>query len=185
MRTSISLYAALAIATLGTTTPAAACEDSDNVASIICQSLSKTWNEGEHDLYLPFHAHHLRFAYSKEKIDSFREDSWGIGYGRSRYDEKGNWQGLYAMSFLDSHSKQEPMVGYGHQWMWGDRSGLHAGLGYTAFFTARSDVMHYIPFPGILPIASINYNRQAVNMAYLPGGKGNGNILFFWARFGL
>ncbi|MCA3237060.1 MAG: hypothetical protein ACK5RC_00225 [Curvibacter sp.] len=32
------------------------------------------------------HAHHLRYAVNREKIDSYREDSSGLGYGRSRYD---------------------------------------------------------------------------------------------------
>lgn len=150
----------------------------------MCKSLATTWNDGGDDVYLPFYAYHLPFAYTQEKRDSFNEDALGLGYGRSRYDDKGNWHGLYAMGFRDSHGKFEPFGGYGYQWMWGEREGLHAGIGYTVFVTARSDYGHYTPFPGVLPIASVNYRRAALNMAYVPGGKGNGNVLFLWSRFG-
>lgn len=159
----------------------ATCEYSWSMIASACQHVEDTWNEGGNDLYLPLHAHHLRFAYTDEKIDSFNENSWGIGYGRSHYVD-GNWEGLYAMTFLDSHSDLEPMLGYGYQWMWGKQDALHAGLGYTVFITSRSDVFNYMPFPAALPIASINYNKVSLNGTYVPGGKGNGNILFFWSR---
>ena len=164
--------------------PAAACEAPDSLAGSLCQRLSDTWQQGRNDLLLPFHTHHLRFAYTREQIDHYRENTWGIGYGRSRYDRNGNWHALYAMGFRDSHDKFEPVIGYGYQWMWGSREALHAGLGYTVLVTARSDIAHYAPVPGILPIASVNYGRYGLNMAYVPGGSGNGNVLFLWGRIG-
>jgi lipid IVA palmitoyltransferase len=164
-------------------TALAACQNSWSIIASACQHVSDTWTQGDNDLYLPLHAHHLRFAYTDEKIDSFNENSLGLGYGRSRY-VNGNWEGLYGMAFLDSHNDIEPMLGYAYQWMWGQQNAFHAGLGYTVFMTARSDVMHYTPIPGALPIASINYNKVSLNGTYVPGGKGNGNILFFWSRIG-
>jgi len=160
----------------------ALCDDSHSFMDLACQRLAKTWNEGDSDIYLPFHTYHLRSAYTDEKIDSFREDNWGLGYGRSRY-ENGNLDMVYGMYFLDSHSKPEPMVGYAHEWMWGDTQALHAGLGYTVFVTARSDLSNYMPIPAILPIASVNYGKVSVNTTYVPGGNGYGNIFFFWSRF--
>lgn len=160
------------------------CESRFSLYEEACKRVNEIWDNGSHDLYLPMYTHHLRFAYGDNKIDSFREFTWGLGYGRSRYNDSGNWEGLYLMAFSDSHSKLQPIAGYGHQWMWGDRNGLHSGIGYTAFLTSRADIANNIPIPGILPIASINYDRFALNTAYLPGGKGNGNILFFWSRFG-
>jgi len=162
----------------------ASCENSMSLISTTCKHVKYTWSEGDSDLYLPLHAHHMRFAYSDEKIDSFNENSWGLGYGRSHYVNDGNWEGLYGMAFLDSHNDIEPMLGYAYQWMWGRQNALHAGLGYTVFLTARSDVMHYTPFPGALPVASLNYNKVSLNGTYVPGGTGNGNILFFWSRVG-
>jgi palmitoyl transferase len=162
----------------------AACEDSWAIVSTACQHIEDTWTEGDSDLYLPLHAHHLRFAYTDEKIDSFNENSLGIGYGRSHYLNNGNWEGLYGMAFLDSHNDIEPMLGYSYQWMWGQQNALHAGLGYAVFITSRSDVMHYLPFPAATPVASINYQKVSINTTYIPGGRGNGNILFFWSRIG-
>lgn len=162
----------------------AACDETVSLSGQICKRLSDTWNKGEHDLYLPFHTFHLPYAYSDEAIRSYRENTWGLGYGRSRYDESGNWNGLYGMLFLDSNSKLQPIVGYGHQWLWGPREGAHAGLGYTAFVTARADIRSYTPIPAVLPIVSINYGRASVNAAFVPGGMGFGNILFLWGRVG-
>jgi len=158
--------------------------DSHSLITIACQHIEDTWTNGDNDLYVPFHAHHLHYAYSEEKIDTFNENSWGLGYGRSHYLDNGNWEGVYGMAFLDSHNDIEPMIGYAYQWIWGDQEALHAGLGYTVFITARSDIMNYVPFPAALPIASINYKRVSLNTTFLPGGKGNGNILFFWSKIG-
>lgn len=163
---------------------AAVCDDPSSFFGGVCKSLGDTWNDGKSEVLLPFYSYHLRSSYSQEKIDSFEENSWGIGYGRSRYDDKGNWHSLYAMGFRDSHAKFEPVVGYAYQWMWGEKEALHAGLGYTVLVTARSDIGHYIPFPGILPIASLSYRRTAMNMSYIPGGKGNGNVMFLWGSIG-
>lgn len=161
----------------------AVCGDSDSYDDLACRRLAQTWAEGGHDFYLPLHTYHLPYAYTQEEIDSLRSQTWGLGYGRSRYDASGNWDGLYALLFLDSHTKLEPVVGYGHQWMWGPRDGLRAGLGYTAFVTARSDINTYTPIPAIMPIGSINYDRFSLNGVFIPGGAGFGNIAFIWSRF--
>jgi hypothetical protein len=64
---------------------------SDNVA--------QTWNEPEHyDLYIPAVTWHARFAYDKEKTDKYNERPWGAGFGVSRWDDKGNWHGIYLMA---------------------------------------------------------------------------------------
>lgn len=176
------LAAALVLCTIS---PAyAVCDETESLVDRACKHVTDTWDQGGNDFYLPFHTYHLRSAYSSAKIDSFREDNWGLGYGRSRYNESGNWEGVYAMAFLDSHSDIEPILGYGYEWIWGNRDALHAGLGYTALITARSDIGNYTPIPGILPIASINYRNVAVNTTFVPGGEGHGNVFFFWSRIG-
>jgi palmitoyl transferase len=162
----------------------AACDTDVTIWDQTCKRITETWDKGSHDLYLPMYTHHMRFAYDDDKADSFREFTWGLGYGRSRYNASGNWEGLYMMAFSDSHSRIQPILGYGHQWMWGNQNKLHTGLGYTAFLTSRADIANHFPIPGILPIASINYDKYSLNTTYVPGGKGNGNILFFWSRLG-
>ena len=67
--------------------------------------LDQIWSEGNNDLYISGYSWHNRSMYSAEKIRSFNERAWGGGYGRSIYDEDGDWQGLYGMAFLDSHRR--------------------------------------------------------------------------------
>ncbi len=174
-----------ALCALALAAPAqAVCDDPSTFFGGICKTFSDTWNEGKDDLMVPFHTHHLRYAYSSERISRLVENTWGLGYGRTRYDQRGNSDSLYAMGFRDSHNDFEPIIGYAHRWNVGDVDGIHAGLGYTVFITARSDTAHYLPIPGVLPVASLNYRRTGVNMTYVPGGKAHGNILFFWAHIG-
>lgn len=161
----------------------AACEGSYALIQSFCDSVTDTWQQGDQQLYLPFHTHHLRSAYTKEKIDSYREDNWGLGYGRTRY-EGDKWEGVYGMAFLDSNDHVQPIVGYARKWMYGQKESLNAGLGYTAFITMRADVLHNIPFPGAAPIASVAYDKVSLNTAYIFGGNGNGNIFFFWSTIG-
>ena len=175
---------ALALCACASVPAYAVCDETTSFLDRACKHLTDTWTYGTNDVYIPFHTYHSRRAYTAAAINAYREDTWGIGYGRSHYDGKDNWDGLYVMAFLDSHSKPEYVAGYAHQVLWGNRQGLHVGLGYTAFLTARTDLWHYMPVPGILPIASINYNTTALNILAIPGGKGNGNILFMWTRVG-
>ena len=57
------------------------------------------------------------------------------------------------------------------------------GVGLTAFFFMRSDIGNYAPIPGILPAVSTGYGPLDIQMAYIPGGQGNGNVLFWWAKY--
>lgn len=159
----------------------AECNEGDGIIDRVSRSLCETWTEGNDAVYVPFHAYHMRFAYDRDKIDRYREDNWGLGYGRSLYTDS-TWQGLYGMVFLDSHSDPEYFAGYGKEWLWGDQSGFYAGAGFTAGVTGRRDMERYIPFPIVLPIASVNYKKVSLNGTYVPGGHNNGNIMFFWSR---
>lgn len=145
--------------------------------------IKEVWREGKDDLYLPFHAYHVRSNYDKEDIAEYRENTWGLGYGRSRYTRDGNWEGVYGMAFLDSNSQVEPIVGYGYQWIKGKPDGLNAGLGYTALVTARARFANYmLPIPAVLPLASISYDKVSLNGTFVPGFQGFGQIFFFWSR---
>ena len=87
-------------------------------------NVAETWQQPEHyDLYIPAITWHARFAYDKEKTDRYNERPWGGGFGQSRWDEKGNWHGLYIMAFKDSWNKWEPIGGYG----WGGYLATSAG----------------------------------------------------------
>ncbi|HEM8562185.1 TPA: lipid IV(A) palmitoyltransferase PagP [Citrobacter farmeri] len=148
-------------------------------------NVAETWQQPEHyDLYIPAITWHARFAYDKEKTDRYNERPWGGGFGQSRWDEKGNWHGLYIMAFKDSWNKWEPIGGYGWESTWrplpDDK--FHLGLGFTAGVTAR-DNWNYIPLPVLLPLASIGYGPATFQMTYIPGTYNNGNVYFAWMRF--
>lgn len=151
----------------------------------IHNDMIETWEAPQHyDLYVPAITWHARFAYDKEKTDRYNERPWGAGFGQSRWDEKGNWHGLYAMAFKDSYNKWEPIAGYGWEKTWRPLSddNLHLGLGFTAAVTAR-DNWNYIPVPLVLPLASVGYGPATFQMTYIPGTYNNGNVYFAWMRF--
>jgi len=149
------------------------------------ENVTNTWNDSDsQDVYLPVITWHNRLTYDKEKTDKYNERPWGGGYGISRYDEKGNWNGIYFMAFKDSHNKWEPIGGYGWQKIWqpmNDKD-FRLGLGYTAAVTARDDYK-YIPIPIVLPLASIGYNKLTFQATYIPGTYNNGNVFFAWLRY--
>lgn len=139
--------------------------------------------QGASDLYVPLHTHHLRFAYTSEKISQYNENPWGIGYGRVLSDGKDGSRMLYAMVFKDSHNDWSPMAGYGRIWNVAKAGPVRFGLGYTVFLMSRTDTLGGIPFPAALPLAEIGVGRASVATAYVPGGKGNGNVLFIFGRY--
>ena len=159
-------------------------QESNSVWSRAQDSLSQTWQSTNYELYVPVNAWHNRNYYSSEKIDGYNEHPWGLGVGKYRFDDDGDWNSFYAMAFSDSHRKLEPVVGFGFQKMWQPTDNFRLGAGYTLGLTLRED-MHYLPIPVIAPTFSVEYKQLAVQSAYIPGGEGNGNILFTWLRWQL
>lgn len=154
------------------------------MVSRIEDSLSQTWQSQNYELYIPVNTWHNRSFYSSEKIDEFNEHPWGLGLGKYRFDDEGDWHALYAMAFQDSHYRLEPIVGYGFQKMWRPTENVRLGVGYSVGVTMRQD-MHYLPLPVLLPLFSAEYKKISVQSTYVPGGDGNGNILFTWLRWQL
>ena len=142
-----------------------------------CQRLRQIWNEGDDELYLPAYAWHNRYTYPEEKINTYNEHPWGTGLGKSFYDETGDWHGLYAFAFLDSHKNVEPVVGYAFLKVLHINENTRAGAGYGLLVTARPDIFHNIPFPGALPWVSLNYRKASLSATYIPGAQGAGNVL--------
>lgn len=149
----------------------------------VCQRLHQIWTEGNNDLYISGYAWHNRYTYSREKINSYNEAAWGGGLGKGLFDEKGNWHGLFALAFLDSHSDWEPAAGYAYLKVANLNKDLKAGLGYSILVTARSDINNYMPFPGILPWTSIFYKKATIAATYIPGSNKNGNVLYILGKY--
>ena len=84
----------------------------------IVDPVTNAYNNGALELYLPLHTHHLRSKYSEEKIATYQESPYGFGVGKGLYNEKGNWEGVYAMAFQDSHYKPMYTAGYGWKAIW-------------------------------------------------------------------
>ena len=84
---------------------------------------------------------------------SERPGDWG--YARQVIDNRGNERLLFAVNFVDSNYRIEPMVGYSWLARWPIGStGLHVGAGYLAGITMRGDYM-WAPLPLPLPVAKI------------------------------
>lgn len=148
------------------------------------KNVRAAWNSSSYDLYIPVYAWHNRLTYDREHIDKYNENPWGAGLGKSCYDEDGDWHGLYAMAFKDSNNYLETFFGYAFQknWSIGGNPDFRAGVGYTLGVTQRHEYS-YIPIPIPLPIAGIEYKKLALQAAYVPGVKNDGNVLFTWIRF--
>lgn len=149
------------------------------------ETIKDVWNNGQTELYIPLHIHHVRSAYDPDKIASFNENPWGLGLGKGQKDGEGNWRGLYAMAFRDSHNDLEPVAGYACLKELGNAGNFHVNAGFTGFVTAREDIYHYLPIPGILPLASLEFQKASLMTTYLPGRHNNGNIFFIFMKFGL
>lgn len=169
-------------AALGVGQPACA-EENAGWVDRVRNELGETWRFGTTEYYATFHTTHLPWAYTEDQNKQYQNWPPGLGIGRGRYDEKGNWHGLYAMGFQDSHFKPEWVVGYGWKTYWQAPGDLKLGLGYTAGLTTRTDIGHYTPVPLILPVVSAEYGKFAVEGVYVPGGKGNGNVMLFWLKW--
>jgi palmitoyl transferase len=146
-------------------------------------NITQTWDEGKDELLVPIYTWHLPFAYTRKAINGYQNYPLGLGYGRGRIDAKGNYHGLYAMGFQDSHFKPEWLVGYLWKTYWQLGDELKGGLGFTAGITARADYNHYVPVPLIFPAGSLEYGRLSLEAAWVPGGKGNGNVVFFTTKW--
>lgn len=166
-------------------TPAATSvrKDTRSWAQRAWDPVATAWSDGDLELYLPLRTHHLRSAYTADKIATYQETPWGFGVGRGLYNEKGNYEGVYAMGFQDSHFKPQWQAGYTWKATWRPSDDVRVGLGYTAFLMSRTDVFGYVPFPGIAPVASLAYKKLNLETTFIPGAAGAGNIFFVWAKW--
>jgi outer membrane protein W len=130
---------------------------------------------GDAGLLLPFFTFHPAYKYPNRNDNN--NYPYGIGYTRVVIDEKDNERLLYALAFSDSHYDFQPMVGWAWMARWPLFGSVKGGLGYTVFLAARADA-NYIPFPGILPMASIGTDRVTFYTTWIPTTE----VLFFFAR---
>jgi len=180
MKLRLSIYLTVALL-LGAWRPAAATTSEWFAAAR--QEVAQTWREGSSEYYLPFHTVHMPWAYDEEQNKHYQNWPPGFGFGRGRFDAAGRWHGLYAMGFQDSHFKPEWVAGYGWKTYWQTPANVKLGLGYTVGLTTRTDIGHYTPVPYLLPIASVDYGRFALEGVFIPGGNSYGNVMLLWFKW--
>jgi len=180
----LSIAMVTSLVALSAPSQALAQESQRNWLDTAWSHVTDTWETGDTELYVPVWAYHMRFGYDANKIDEYNEFPAGIGLGKGRYNDSGNWESIYAMGFLDSHSKPTFMAGYAWAPMWNLGNEIKAGVGVTGFLMSRSNQFNGIPFPGILPIASIGYKQLSLQASYIPSTQRNdGNVLFVWGKW--
>jgi len=146
----------------------------------------RIYNEGRTDLYLSGAYWHLPFTYSRERRQELNVHAWGFGLGRSLVDGRDNEESLYAMASSSSHFKPQYIVAYSWLARWRVSGDFRIGAGYSAFVFARSDIYHYLPLPGIVPVASVGTDKATLFATYLPGISkgitGRGNVIYAFGK---
>lgn len=151
-------------------------------------TLTNIAEEGRWDLYLSGYAYHGRNTYTEERIQKLNEKAWGAGVGKTVRNEKGNDESLYFMEIRDSHMHPQWMAGYSYQWIHPITTGssLEVGAGVTALLMRRTDWFGGVPFPVILPVASIGTQGAKLMATFVPRlstPKGKGDVILLFAKF--
>lgn len=154
------------------------CSTKPNLFKSVSNLFDNIWNKGKVEAYIPSYAWHNRYLYSKERVVRYNENPWGFGLGKSYYDKDGDWHGIYAFGFLDSHKNLEPILGYAFLKVLHINEKANIGGGYALLVTQRPDINDGIPFPGALPWVSASYGKVTFVATYIPGSRDIGNVLF-------
>lgn len=155
------------------------------------QAKTKTldiYENGKLSIMLSGYGRHGRNTYTPERIKELNELAWGIGFSNAIRDKKDNEELIYGMAISDSHFTPQFMAGYAYQWMKPLGDQFEAGLGFTGLLISRTDYFRGLPFPGVLPVASIGTRGTKLMAAYIPRvsrNKGNGDVLLLFVRIDL
>jgi len=186
-------FAAALVALLPTFATAAECEGDPTSTSLawyerFCSRLTDTWKRGNHEILFSGYSWHTPWTYTKEKRDELEHNAWGGGYGRTVEEANGDTHTVFGLGFQDSHGNAQLQVGYSWSTFWGDRDKVQPGLGYTVMIVQRPDVLDGVPFPAILPLASLRYGQATLVTTFIPninGGVNHGSVLFVFGRYTL
>ncbi|MFL9926720.1 hypothetical protein PQR62_20775 [Herbaspirillum lusitanum] len=147
---------------------------------------SEIWDKGDDAIYISGWAHHGRSTYTREKLNELNEHAWGLGFGKTMRNERGNDESLYGFVIKDSHRHPQIMAGYAYEWVFPiGHTPLELGIGGTAMLMSRQDYFGGVPFPVPLPLASIGTKKAKVMFAYVPrlsSNKNNGDVLLVFGR---
>lgn len=163
----------------------------------IGEHLGRVLSDGDTSLYLSGYAYHLRNNYSPRVLARLNEDAWGGGIGRTLALKDGGVASIAFTAFRDSIDDWEYTLGYMREWRWAPFHGdFKVGAGLAGFLTSRPDFFGGIPFPAVLPQATVAFGGVTVIGTYVPrlpeGGRFredlldmNGDVVYVWARVDL
>jgi len=139
----------------------------------------RIWREGTHDLYLSGYTWHLPYAYTTAQREEENAFTYGLGFGKTLTDERDNQRSVYALVLKDSNYNAQFSVGYAWMARWRLAGDLRGGLGYSAALVARKDYFNYVPFPAVVPLASLGNDTFTLFATYIPFA---GDVVYVFGR---
>jgi palmitoyl transferase len=164
---------------------AASCEDLGALLERGCRRVVDTYDNGGNGVLISGYSWHLPSTWTPEKRAELNPRAWGAGFVRTVEDADGDSHSVFVFGFKDSHHHIEWNLGYEHSTYWGPRDGPQPGLGYTAMLVQRPDIAGGVPFPALLPLASLRFGDATLYATYIPtlnGGINNGSIVYLFGR---
>lgn len=149
--------------------------------------LDNLYENGRLSMVLSGYAYHDRNTYDTTHLLSLNERAWGIGMDKELRDDKDNEESIQFLLIADSHNSPQITASYNYYWMEPIGGNLEAGIGYSTGLISRPDIFNGVPFPGILPGASVGTRDVKLLFTYIPkvSGTVNGNVLYVALRFNL
>jgi palmitoyl transferase len=153
-----------------------------------CRHVADTYKDGSNALLVSGFQWHLPYDWSPETRAQENEKAWGGGISRTRQNEAGNTEDVFFLVFEDSHKTAQFNLGYAWRTYWGEREKLQFGLGFSALIIQRPDIANGVPFPAVLPLATLRHENVEVLTSYIPklnGGINHGSVLYIFGKIDL
>jgi lipid IVA palmitoyltransferase len=180
------------LAALASTMPqparAAECADLWEWLNAGCRRVVDTYKGGKNELIVSGYSWHTPWTWTAERRAEENEYAWGGGWARTTERENGDTDTVYALVFSDSHKDPEYNLGYAWLTYWRPRDSIQPGLGYTLMLIGRQDIWGGVPFPAILPLFAVRYDRFTLLSTYIPtlnGGVNHGSVLYVFAKIAI
>jgi palmitoyl transferase len=187
-RWTLRLAAAAILGPLAASSALAACDDMWDWVNMACRHVVDTYSNGHNEILVSGYAWHIPSTWTAEARANENELAWGAGWSRTLERDDNVTENVFFLVFNDSHSQPEFQVGYGWNYFWGERDSIQPGLGYTVMIVQRPDIANGIPFPAILPLFSLRYQKATLISTFIPtlnGGVNHGSILYIFGSIGI
>ncbi len=184
----IQLAAAAILGPLAALPAAAACDDMWDWVNMACRHVVDTYSDGRNEIIVSGFAWHIPATWTPEARAQENQNAWGGGWSRTRESDEHVTENVFFLVFNDSHSEPEYQIGYGWNYFWRERDSVQPGLGYTVMLVQRPDIANGIPFPAILPLFSLRYQKATLITTFIPtlnGGINHGSILYIFGSIGI